>query len=247
MYHLAAFGSSLAASTQEQLDAITEQQLTIANDRFLLQQDWNLVFGFAVGTDLQRARWNQPSMRSVALPWIRPVEDGDDTPDDPGVADYRRSPFRLRGQESFSVDAFQDNAAAQWAYVVAGLQSSNTPPPVGDIFTIRGTGSTTLTADVWNTVPITWDDNLEGGYYAIIGGEVITATGVAFRVALQGQWIRPGGLCIGDVSERTHPMFRNGGLGKWGEFESDALPNIEILATAADTAQEVYLDIVKIR
>jgi hypothetical protein len=247
MYHVAAFGSSLAASTLEQVDAITEQQLTIANDRFLLQQDWNLVFAAALGTDLQRARLNQPSMRSVSLPWIRPINDGDDIPTDPGVADYRRNPFRLKGQESLSVDAFQDNASAQWAYVIAGLQSVNTPAPVGDTFTIRGTGSTTLTADVWNTVPITWDDNLEGGYYAIVGGTAISATGIAFRVALQGQWIRPGGLCVGDVSERSHPMFSNGGLGKWGEFESDALPNIEILASAADTAQEVYLDIIKIR
>lgn len=247
MYHLAAFSESIADTTLAQVGALQDQILTIANDRFLLQQNWELSFAYALSADLQRARINQPSLRSIALPWIRPITGSADTPDQPKVADYRKTPFSLRGQESLSVDAFQDSGGAQLVRVLAGLTMNQVPAPQRSPITIRGTGSTTVGADVWSDVAITWDDNLEGGYYQVIGGVGVSATGVAFRLIGQDAVYRPGGLVVGDASEETHPMFRLGGLGSWLEFESDAMPNVQFLCDAADTAQEIYLDIVKIR
>lgn len=246
-FHLAAFQSSVAASTLEQVNALQDQILTIANNRFLLQRDWSIPFAAAFSADLQRVRFNQPNLRAITLPWIRPINPSADTPTDPAVADYRQRPFSVRAGESLSVEAFQDNVGAQDVCVLIGLQDQMIPAPSRDIYTLRGTGTTTVTAQAWSDVTITWDDNLEGGYYSIVGGTGFSSTGIAFRVIGQGQVFRPGGLLVGDAGERTHPMFRNGGLGTWLEFEADAMPNIQVLCDAADTAQEIYLDLVKIR
>jgi hypothetical protein len=245
-FHVSAFRSSLAASTLEQIDFLSDQVLTTYNNKAQLQRDADLDFAYGCGVDLLRAQLVQPSVRRISEPYITPVDNVASTPDQPAVCDYRGRPFRVKSLETLSFQGFQDNAGAQDGNVIVGLNFQRQSAYNGPIYTIRGTGSATLTAGVWNDVPITWEPNLEGGMYQVVGGYGISATGIAFRLIQQSQVLRPGGLVVGGSDEETHPMFRYGGLGKWLDFESDALPNIQWLADAADTSQTVYLDIIKI-
>ena len=58
-----------------------------------------------------------------------------------------------------------------------------------------------------------------------------------------GTW-RPG--CIMSDSQTTidNPLFRNGTLGVWGEFESTTPPDIEVLCDLTDASQTFDLDLI---
>lgn len=247
MFHVGAFTGSITNGALTQVNSLNDQILTIMNNQFLLSQDYQLLWAAALGTDLQRARWNQPSMRKIQLPYVRPIIGDSSVPNDPNIADYSDRSFRLRSKEFFSVDAIQDSAGAQQATVVFGISPGLRSAPPGNIYTLYGTGSTTLTANEWTDVPITWENDLEGGHYAIVGGVVVSATGIAYRWIHQSQPLRPGGLCVGDNNERTADLFQRDTLGTWLEFESDVLPNLQVLSSAADTSQEIYLNVVQTR
>jgi hypothetical protein len=42
-------------------------------------------------------------------------------------------------------------------------------------------------------------------------------------------------------------MFRNGTFGIFGEFEDTDQPTVDFLSVSADTAQEVYFDLIQVR
>ena len=108
-----------------------------------------------------------------------------------------------------------------------------------------GTGTTTAVAASWTTISLTWDNQLPVGRYALVGGHFTSATGVAWRTIFEDQMARPGGLAVDAGNERTATMFRKGGLGIWGTFDSNRMPVFEVLCSAADTAQTLLIDFVR--
>jgi hypothetical protein len=119
--------------------------------------------------------------------------------------------------------------------------------PPGNVYTIRGTGVATLGATAWTNInPITWQNTLPNGLYAVVGGAFQSATCLAGRVIFENTPYRPGAVGQQLITDWTNDIFRNGGLGVWGQFHNYAMPQVEFLASAADTAQTVFLDLVKI-
>lgn len=118
--------------------------------------------------------------------------------------------------------------------------------------TVRATAAITATASAgaWGAGALTFEQQLEAGSYAVVGMKMFSATAIAGRLIFSNQGARPG--CIGYATPATgvgaieNPMFRNGNLGVWGTFSHTSPPQLEMLAAAADTAEEVYLDVVKI-
>jgi hypothetical protein len=66
------------------------------------------------------------------------------------------------------------------------------------------------------------------------------------RLIFEDQIDRPGGIGSSAADLNNEPMFLKGGLGVWGRFNSNRMPNVEFLCNAADTAQEIYLDIIRV-
>ena len=118
--------------------------------------------------------------------------------------------------------------------------------------TVRATAAITATAlgNAWGAGALTFEQVLESGMYAVVGMKAFGATLIAGRLIFPNQGPRPG--CIGYATPLTgvgaieNPAFRNGNLGVWGTFSHTAPPQLEVIAAAADTAQEVYLDVVKV-
>jgi hypothetical protein len=165
----------------------------------------------------------------------------------PGVADYRGNPLRIKGLEEIAVEATHTTAGG--AVSTIGLWIADKPimpAPQGDVFTLRGTATTTLTANAWSLLAITWQDSLPAGNYACVGLQVQGATAKLARMIFEDQINRPGCLGQTNVADNSHPIFRMGGLGTFGRFTSNRMPNVEVLAGAADTVQEIYMDIVRI-
>jgi len=106
---------------------------------------------------------------------------------------------------------------------------------------MRGAGTTTAAAGVWTQCPITWQDTLPAGIYAVVGLEFVGVTALAARVIFEDQVPRPGCVGSGLLATGSNDIFLGGRLGIWGRFNSNRMPNIEILCNAADTAQTVFL------
>lgn len=246
MHHLCAFNSSLAASTLAQISAVTDGILAIQNNNFILQEPHSLVFAAAMSADLQRARIVTPKMRQITTPWIRPIRSAAVPAAEPRVADYRSNPFMLREREEISVEGFQSNVGAQEVTALLGIDWGNIPMPSGDTYRMRGTSTTAAVADTWTQIAVTWQDSIPVGRYAVVGLEVQSANARAARLILENQYPRPGAISTVAIGDMQHEMFRMGGLGVWGYFNSVRMPNVEVFANAADAAHEVYLDLTRV-
>ena len=118
--------------------------------------------------------------------------------------------------------------------------------PSGERFSIRFTAGTAAVGYTWGSRAITLSENLLAGRYAVVGARVLSTTLIAFRLIFTGQSERPGALGVDAYGDIQHPVFRDGSLGVWGEFEHNELPRLEVLAVTTDSAFVGYLDLIKI-
>lgn len=247
MHHTVAWRESIADITLLDIDPVPDTLMLIQNSHFVPQVDQFIMYGYFGAAGATRARFVTPSFRQLSTPWIRPINLAIVPVDEPNMADYSKGPLRIRALEEFAFEAFQTTGGAAVVVGVAGLSKSpSLAYPSGDIITMRGTGATTVTAGAWTNCPITWQDTLPNGTYACVGCEFIGTTCVAGRLIFEEQWDRPGGLGQSLVSGNGPALFRKGGLGVWGRFNANRMPNAEFLCNAADTAQEIYLDFIRV-
>jgi hypothetical protein len=247
MHHTLAWRESIADATEVDVDPVQDGIWAIQNSHFFPSVNWQLLalyFGAATPT---RARIVTPTFRQVTTPFVRPMNTDIVPGNLPGIADYRNNPLTLRPLEEIQLLGTQTTGGAA---VVAGVgwvtKTGIQPVPTGDIFTMRGTGATTVVAGSWTQVTVTWADTLPNGRYAIVGGVFQGTTCIAGRFILENQVERPGGLGVSALDLNTSPIFAKGNLGIWGTFDGNRMPNLEVLCNAADTAQELYMDIIKV-
>lgn len=245
MHHTVAYTDSVAAVTNDDIPAINDDIIPIVNSHFQFQQNRDLLYAFAAGLGLDRARIVSPKHRQVTLPFIRPHNVGVLPVNDPNVADFRANPFRLAGLEEIAIEASTTGVGPNRIHVLLGVATSRTPASAGDIYTIRGTSTTAAVVNTWTTITTTWADLLGAGDYDVVGLEVFSTNAIAARLIFDDQMERPGGVSIGALGNRTHAMFYKGGLGRWGTFRSTNMPRVQVLANVADASHEVFMDIIR--
>lgn len=244
-FHTVAYTATGIANTDVDMTPIADGLMVIQNAHFLPQVDMQLLYAFSGGLTQNRNRIVTPTTRQITTPQIRPLDNAAHPVSLAGVADYRRNPFTLRGLEEISL--IMQNTSTAVVQAVLGLaRTPIMPVPQGNIYTMRGTGTTTLTALGWSQVAITWSDSLPAGMYYAVGLSAFSATLVAARLTFENQWERPG--CIGTdlVTSQEPSMFNADGLGVWGQFHSYRMPSVEFLAVSADTAETVFLDFIRV-
>lgn len=247
MYHTVAFSEVAVTATLEDLTPVPDSIMSIQNGHFLLQYDYDLLFAAVMATDIQRARVNMPSLRQITLPWIRPLQAALIGGSLPGIADYRSNAIRLARLEELAVEALQDAGANQRITAILGISRQRlTPIPAGNVFTMRGTSTTAATANAWSLLAVTWQDVLPAGRYAAVGLIVDSANGQAARLVFEDQVERPGTISIIDESNIESPIFTKGRMGVLGYFDANRMPNIEVLANAADAVHTCYLDFIRV-
>lgn len=245
-YHLAAYTEAIDATANNDVAALNDGIMAIANGHFLPQFNYQLLFAYAGSVTLDRARLNSPSYRQITLPFIIPVNVAALPATPPRLADYRQYPFHVRGLEELAMEATAGPVGTERFNGLIGLSDGMSPTPPGNVFTLRGTGTTAVVANTWTQVPITWADALEEGRYACVGLSAISTTAIAARLTFENQFLRPG--CVGQatVADFNHEVFRKGRLGEWGRFRSTRMPLVEWLANAADAVETVYMDLIKV-
>ncbi len=123
---------------------------------------------------------------------------------------------------------------------------------------IIGDGDTTLTAMTWTHCPITWDQDLPKGEYAIVGMKfgfyLAVPLACLARIVIPGNtdWRPgvPGSLMVGahcELEDATHLPCHDWPLMSKVTFPHTNMPNIECLSNAAIEDETVELLLQKIR
>lgn len=246
MWHLAAYtGNFAAAMTNTNIPALNDQVLVIRNAQFFLSQRYDLLWAAAMGPTLDSARLESPSLRLPTFPQIIPVTVGAVPGAEPRVDDYARQPFKLAVNEQLAVTGVDPAGAPGRVTALIGLRETFDPLPGGNIYKMQGLSTTAVVANVWSTIePVTYTNDLPDGKYALVGMTYFAATAQAARVIFTSpgrQILRPG--CVGNVLIGAQPWFgfMDGRYGSWGVFDSDNIPNIEVLNNGAVAVHEIEL------
>lgn len=248
MHHVAAYSQSFTGAGAEfELLAIVDNFFTIQNNHFLPQRDTQVLFAAAMGATITRARLNTPTLGVTTSPHIMPISPLLSASSPQKIRWYDPTELKLSKLEELQVFATHSAAGAEQNVCVLGFDMGQLAEPPGGVFTIRGTSTVTLVANSWTNInPIVWQNTLPNGLYNVIGGVFVSASCIAGRVIFENTPYRPGAVGQLLITDWTNDIFRNGGLGVWGQFHNYAMPQIELLASAADTAETVFLDLVKV-
>lgn len=246
MHHTVAFDSSIAQNSLLQINAVTDQIAQIRDNAIIAPPKLNQIAQIiAFGTNLNRAQIQLPSTRRFGNYEIRPFANafaagGAQTP----MLDLRLDPFIVEEGEEIPVFAQQGSAGAQREYIAMLLADNPAPVDVRNRITVRATGTTTLVPDAWTPVTLIFDTQLPRGKFLLVGMRAESASGIAFRAINQQMSFRPGGFVNQSALALDYPGQRRGGLGVWFEFDYLTPPIIEMIATAGDTAETFFLDLI---
>jgi hypothetical protein len=254
MHHLCAFYASIDSATPVELNTIVDDVLTRSGaTRFSVPKDFNFIqWAAALGMNVTRAKLDSPTLgvQRQTLE-IHPRQRGSSlfTPGNPTIF-LPPVPIPLTPTEELSALAAEDAAGASAVYVLVALGPATQPAvPSGQLRIIRATGTTTLTPNVWTTVTVTPEQSIEPGTYELIGFIANSASAIAARAIITGQVWRPGLPAISG-SEATAMTFNRNPLQElmfepMGTFDHQNFPQFQFLATGADTAETVYLYVIK--
>lgn len=248
MFHLLAYDSSIAAgAVLVDCKSIVDQSGTQSGDGYVIADPLNkIIAAYGFGVNLTRVQIQSPTLQLLGNQEIQPVDVAAPAAGtNPGMVNFFATPRQLKATETLIVQVIQTNAGAQQVIVGIWLADAAPQPVKGEILTVRWTSATTLVANAWTVVIPTLSQNLLPGKYQIVGSRMKGATAVLHRWVVQGYAPRPGGASITIDNAQDEPGQRYGGWGVWAEFQSNLLPNCEVLATAADTAQTGWLDLMK--
>lgn len=247
MHHTCAYNATVAATGEVDIAALSDSVMVIQNGHFLPQRNMRLMYAAYCALLVVRARLSSPTLNVVTSPYIRDVSLAVNYGNPQIIADYSLDPLTITGLEELALIAENSAATSGLSLGILGLEWTQVPQPVGQVYTIRGTATGTLVINAWTSVgTITWQNQLPTGTYCVVGAEAFSAGGKAFRLTFENQVPRPGGCAMLLETNRTHPLFRMGNLGVWGTFHSYAMPTFEMISASADTAESVYMDIIKI-
>lgn len=245
---LLAFDSSIATgSTLVDCKALTDSGIaTVSGDGYIVTKDMALLLAaFGFGANLTRVQLQCPKFNLTAYEEIAPLANAMPSAGQvPQLQFFGAGARTLKESEVIKAQVIQSGASAENDIVLALFADKVPAPVVKEHFTIRFTGSDTLTANAWTTVTPTLDRDLPAGKYQIIGARFKSAGAVAFRFRIPGDASAPGGIASQSDLAHDPEGQRHGGWGVWGEFEQNLLPTIDALSTSADTSESGEIDLI---
>lgn len=249
-FHLAGYSQSQdSAGVLVAVNALVDQFLRTSGKDIVVPKTYSQLIGaYAGGATITLAQLQSPSLRRMAFYDVRPLDVNAAPPTNPSWLNLIYNPYPLDPSENLEGWVAEGAAGAELEKILVWLGDGNYAKPAGQMFTVRATGTTTVTANVWSACTLTFSQTLAAGEYAIVGARFEGATAIAGRFAFPGGGPRPGHLGMasaGLLEPRISRGFSVETYGEWGRFAHDAPPLVEMLCTAADTAQTIHLDLIK--
>lgn len=225
--------------------ALADPHVRVSGNDISIPGDLPFVSGvYAIGATMTRASLVSPSIRRRYPFEVFPV-DASATPTDPWhFHDVSQSVIQLDVDESLNYQFAESGTGAQRGSGLVWLSDGPiTPDITGEIFTIRATGSTTLSTYAWTNCSLTFNDTLPAGTYEILGMHAISSGAIAARLVIPQYAYRPGVICSTSANAYAGEKFRYGNYGVFGMFSHMTPPTVDFLSSSADTSQTVYLDL----
>jgi hypothetical protein len=190
-----------------------------------------------------RVQITSPSLRSL-LPFdVSPIQNGAVMFNDFQQLPFWATPVPLVGLEP--LNTYVQNAASVLCRSLLWLSDGPIKPTTGKIYSVRATTTTTLVTATWQqSTALIFATTLPTGTYQVVGLRVIGANLFASRIFFPGYAWRPGTIGQANEARETAPYFRYGYMGVFGQFLNTVPPTLESWG-ATDTAQIIYLDLIK--
>jgi hypothetical protein len=247
-FHLMGWSESQDTAVLASAAALPDQAIQVNGDQVIVPNDLTqLIFYYALGPSATRAAIVSPSLRRMFNEEILPLDLAAVATDQSLVVDHTQSPLILDAGEPVEAQMAEGAAGASRVTILAALADGIPQPQSGDFHTIRVSSSTAAVANVWSNIPLTFNDVLPSGMYAVVGAMLQSTNMQAFRFAFKGGSYRPGAPGITTLGQRHNRLFRNGNLGVWGTFENLTPPSADVLCNGADAAFAGVLDLVQIQ
>ena len=248
MVTMIAYSESQDSATLVNVAALVDPHVRVLGDDIVVPAQVSYVGGvYAIGAAISRAQLVSPSIRRRYPMEIAPIEIAAEPADPVKYYSMFDNPIQLDPDESLNFQAAEDGAGAGRCTGLVWLCDGATAPLSGvEIFTIRATNASTLTAFQWTNGALTFNDTLPAGTYALVGARGVSTGLLGFRFVFQAFPFRPGAIGSDTNGEVGAPIFRQGRLGVWGEFEHNSPPTVDFLSVSADSSQTVDLDLVLI-
>lgn len=228
--------------------AAGETTAFIAGDDLRVPTDANQLVGVhLVGATITRGVVTSPSLRAIGNVEVLPIDDAAEPTSNLKPQLQLNNPFQLVSGEALNFNTTNSGAAATEQYGFVWLADAPvTPFTGGNVVHILATATITAVVDAWTSGQTVLGTDLPTGRYAVIGFRVEGATLVAARLQFTDQGLRPMVIGYDDEADQDDTRFRDGSLGILGEFNHDSPPVLEVMCVAADTTQQLILDIVKL-
>lgn len=230
-----------------EVNALSDQHITVKGKDILVPA-WapNLSAVYAMGDTITKAQITTPSLRKGLMIDVPILEPNANPQEAPRYLDLFENPKTLTPGEGMRALVAEGAGGAELEFVGVWLSGAFVDAPAGEVVIVKATGTTTLVANTWTQVELTFAQQLEAGNWAIVGMRAFGATVVLARLIIPGSAHRPGVIAHSSEKQENQYAWSPKVLGTWGTFEHTFPPQLECLATAADTAQTVYLALVKL-
>jgi len=271
MFHMEAFRSSLASGVTDVFQQVTyisanARLAPLVNGVQVSQYLSKLHSLFGVGAHLENIRPQAASFLPLPYPTLGPNNIGTAAESPPRFWDFSRAPKALRPTEEFDIFASQTSGGAENEAVFVNFTDGMVEPAPavspgpqvngnGQFFVAHATATATLTANAWTQVTPALDQSLPAGLYALVGARAVSAHALAFRIRpiVEPLW-QPGGVACQTADQLDPPgqRFLNPNTGKmshwgvWVKFFQNTVPFVEFWATAGDTVEDMFFDLIKI-
>jgi hypothetical protein len=253
MHILAGFYGSIAnGSVYTAIPGAVDAALTLLPSSYYLSgQKIRLLAAAGLGASMTALQLDAPSLRVLALPEVYPAIAAAAVPDRYAFCFYGTNGPQIQANEGFLLKASVGGGAASDNFGALWLAPQFVNAPPGPSMTVPFTATITAVKGSWVLGALTAATTLPVGRYAVVGMEAVASNTWLARLVFPGSSIqfRPGVIAnttYGRVGQTQYNRF--GGMGSFGEFDSTALPALEIFGLAAGAAAPtVYLDLIKTR
>jgi hypothetical protein len=247
-FHTVAYAESQTNGTTIDVEPVPDDVILIQNGHFVFQESRQLLIAKTNIEDLTFCELVCPTFRQFS-PIVPPVNDpNEESVIRAALVDYRQYPPTLPRLEEIQFNSTRAGAAALNSFAILACQLGGMERvPAGQVYTMRGTGTGTAVALRWTTIVTAWANTLPTGRYAVCALQVQSTTSVAARLIFENQQDRPGVPSTTSFNTISHPALEVGGMGVFGRFDSWAMPQIQVLCEAADTAYDVRMSFVRVQ
>ena len=247
-FHLSAFrGSVTNGTTNTAIAGVLDGILSRSSGNNFLAPEGSTIWGaIGGGVNASRQRINTPAVRQVALPMIAPLGTGVTATNPQNLSVYGAQGPRPKDADEVSVEATHSDAAPQIQWALMWWRFGRKEWTPGIRYRVRYTAAITGVVGSWALGAMTFDQTLPSGYYQIQGMDAFGANLLGARLVFPGGGWRPGVLAHNTLSTVPRSEFVDGSLGVFGEFDSVNVPQLEIYVEAANSAQEGFLDLVRL-